>query len=231
MSPDPAVPSASDFPFAIVGFDLDGTLVDSYKDLGHALNHALALAGRDPMALEDVRPLIGGGARRMLERALIHDAGMDEEKFKAIYKELLTFYEANLAVHTRPFPGCLAMLDELDALGCKVAVVTNKFEKFARSLLDQIGLLGRFATVIGGDTMGPGRSKPSADPIVEMIARCGGGRTAFVGDTTVDVRAARAAQVPCIAVRFGMNDGPVDTFGADRVIDHFDELVPVLHTL
>lgn len=224
-------PAMTAFPFAIVGFDLDGTLVESYEDLGHALNHALRIAGRDPLPLDEVKPLIGGGARRMLERALVHEGGMDEETFKPIYKELLTFYEANLAVHTRPYPGCLDMLDQLDAMGCKVAVVTNKFERFARSLLGQIGMLDRFVTVIGGDTMGPGRSKPAPDPIREMIARCGGGRTAFVGDTTVDVGAAKAAGVPCVAVRFGMNNGPVDEFGADRVIDHFDELIPVLARL
>lgn len=218
-------------PFATVGFDLDGTLVDSAQDLCNALNHALVYAGRDPLPLDGVRPLIGRGVRRMLERALVIDGGMDEAGFKPIYKELLAFYEANLAVHTRPYPGCVSMLDDLAARGCQVAVVTNKFESFARSLLDQIGLLDRFVTVIGGDTMGPGRSKPAPDPIVEMVARCGGGSAAFVGDTTVDVEAARAAGLPCVAVGFGLNDRPVDQLGADAVIGHFDELVPLLARL
>ncbi len=218
-------------PFATVGFDLDGTLVDSAQDLCNALNHALVYAGRDPLPLDGVRPLIGRGVRRMLERALVIDGGMDEAEFKPVYKELLAFYEANLAVHTRPYPGCLAMLDDLAARGCKLAVVTNKFESFARSLLEQIGLLDRFVTVIGGDTMGPGRSKPAPDPIVEMVARCGGGRAAFVGDTTVDVEAARAALIPCVAVNFGLNDRPADQLGADAVIGHFDELVPLLARL
>jgi len=225
MSPDP------DFPFAIVGFDLDGTLVDSSHDLCNALNHALALAGRDPVPLEGIAPLIGRGARRMLERALIHDGGMDEESFKPIYRELLRFYEANLAVHTRPFPGCIAMLDDLDAQGCKVAVVTNKFEGFARSLLQQIGMLDRFVTVIGGDTLGPGRSKPAPDPVLEMMARCGGGKTAFIGDTTIDMEAAKAAGIPSVAVDFGFNNVPAQELGADCVISHFDELIPALRSL
>lgn len=218
----------SDFPFAIVGFDLDGTLVDSSRDLGAALNYALGLAGRDPIPLDEVAPLIGGGAKRMLERALIHEGGMDEAQFKPIYRELLSFYAENLSVHTRPYPGCEAMLDALAGEGCTLAVVTNKFEAFASRLLEEIGLLDRFATVIGGDTLGPGRNKPSPDPILEMIARCGSGPTAFVGDTTTDVNAAKAAGVPCIAVSFGFNDKPAHELGADAVIHHFDDLAAAL---
>lgn len=223
--------TSSDFPFAIVGFDLDGTLVDSSQDLCIALNHALVFAGRDPIPLEGIRPLVGRGVRRMLERALMGDGGLDEDTFKPAYKELLSYYEAHLADHTRPYPGCVAMLDRLAAEGCRIAVVTNKFERFAHALLERIGLLDRFATVIGGDTMGPGRSKPQPDPIREMIARCGGGSAAFVGDTTIDVGAAQAAGIPCVAVDFGLNDKPAHELGADRVIGHFDELVPTLRGL
>lgn len=221
----------SDFPFTIVGFDLDGTLVDSSRDLGSALNYALGLAGRDPVPLDRIAPLIGGGAKRMLERALILEGGMDEAEFKPIYRELLSYYEENLSVHTRPYPGCEAMLDRLEQEGCTLAVVTNKFENFAIRLLEQIGMLDRFATVIGGDTLGPGRNKPAPDPILEMIARCGGGPSAFVGDTTTDVNAARAAGVPCVAVGFGFNDRAAHELGADSVIHHFDELTEALRRL
>ena len=111
----------SNFPFATVGFDLDGTLVDSSQDLCVALNHALVFAGRDPIPLDGIRPLVGRGVRRMLEQALITEGGMDEASFRSVYKELLRFYEGHLAVHTRPYPGCIAMLDELAAQGCRVA--------------------------------------------------------------------------------------------------------------
>jgi len=134
-------------------------------------------------------------------------------------------------VHSRPFPGALAALDALDALGVKTAIVTNKFESLARKLLTELGLIDRFATLIGGDTLGAGRAKPSADPIVEMIARLGGGRAAFVGDSIYDVMAARNAGVPSIAVSFGFLHGPVEELGADAVIDHFDKLLPTLRSL
>jgi len=221
----------TDFPFQIVGFDLDGTLVDSSRDLGAAVNHALALAGRATIPDAEIPPLIGRGAKRMLERALVREGGMSEEEFRPLYKELLRFYETNLAVHTRPFPGCEAMLDELATTGCRLAVVTNKFEALARRLLEEIGLANRFDTIIGGDTMGPGKAKPEPDPIHEMIRRCGGGRAAFVGDTTADTGAARAAGIPCVAVSFGFCDRAPSELDADAVIDRFDALAPALRKL
>lgn len=219
------------FPFDIVGFDLDGTLLDTAWDLGNALNHALDLAGRPPVPLDHVRQYIGGGAAQMLRNALIASGGVDEAAFPDLQASLLAFYADNLAVHSRLFPGGEAMLDALDAQGVKIAVATNKKESFAVRLFDELGLSARFATVIGGDTLGPGKAKPAPDMLHEMAARCGGGRAAFVGDTTFDVGAARAAAMPVVACRFGFWDLPPDELGADAVIDHFDELVPVLETL
>ena len=221
----------SDFPFSIVGFDLDGTLLDTLDDLGAAVNHALALADRSPVPVAEVRHLIGGGARKMLERALDLTGGIDEAAFEPLYRELLEFYTANIAVHTRLYPGGEAMLDGLAARGVQLAVATNKVESLARQLLDELGLSSRFAAVIGGDTLGPGRAKPARDMIDEMVARLGGGRAAFVGDTTYDIRAARAAGVPCVAVSFGFHDKPPHELGADAVIDHFDELIATLMRL
>jgi phosphoglycolate phosphatase len=131
-------------------------------------------------------------------------------------------------VHTRPFAGALAVLDQFDEWGIKYAVVTNKFESLARKALGELGLLDRLVTVIGGDTLGPGRAKPEADPIHEMIARCGGGRAAFIGDSIYDIMAAKAAGIPSVACSFGFLMQPVGELGADAVIDHFDELIPAL---
>jgi phosphoglycolate phosphatase len=221
----------ADFPFRIVGFDLDGTLLDTHEDLGAAVNHALALVERPPVPVSEIEQLIGGGAKKMLERALMLTGGIDEVQFPSLYQALLGFYEANIAVHTRLYPGGEAMLDGLAQRGVRLAVVTNKFESFATKVLTELGLLSRFTAVIGGDTLGPGRAKPSRDPIDAMVARLGGGRAAFVGDTTYDIRAARAAGVPSVAVSFGFNDLPPGELGADAVIDTFAELIPVLERL
>ena len=221
-----------DFPFQIVGFDLDGTLLDTHADLGAALNHALIAAGRPAVPVEQVCDLIGGGARMMLERALTVTGGiLPEADLRELHNTLLDYYRANIAVHSRLFPGGAEILDALDARGVKVAVVTNKMESLAVQLLDQLGLSPRLATIIGGDTLGRGRAKPEPDLLHEMCARIGPGRAAYVGDTTYDTRAARAAGLPCVAVSFGFNDLPVDELGADAVIDHYDELVPALERL
>ena len=222
----------TDFPFDVVGFDLDGTLLDSHADLGHAINHALGLAGRPAVPIAELRGLIGGGGRSMLRRAMELTGGVEDDSFADLHRQFLGHYEAHIAVHTRLFPGGEAMLGDLAARGVKLAIVSNKLESLTRALLDELGLSQRFFTVIGGDTLGPGRAKPARDLIDLMIARGGtigfGGRAAFVGDTSFDVGAARAAGIPVVAVSFGFNDVPALELGADRVIDHFDALVPTL---
>lgn len=222
----------TDFPFAVIGFDLDGTLVDSSADIAAAANHVLTLAGRPNLPVPELAGMIGNGSRLLLERAFRRTGGdVSRDEMRPFIDAFMDYYGANLCVHTAPYPGCVEALDELAELGCTLAVVTNKFESFASTLLDQLGLLGRFATVIGGDTLGPGRSKPEPDPILEMMARCGGGMTAFVGDTTTDVRATTAAGVPCVAVSFGFNDLPPHELGARAVIEHFNALIPTLRTI
>lgn len=223
----------SDFPFATVGFDLDGTLLDTSADISHALNHALARIDRAPIPLPEARSLIGGGTRKLLDRALELTGGpLPEDDVAALNRQLVDFYGNNIAVHSRLFPGGEGMLDALAERGVALAVVTNKLEHLARKLLDELGLSDRFYTIIGGDTLGPGRAKPAPDLLHEMIARAPrGGPVAYVGDTTYDTGAARAAGLPCVAVSFGFCDLPPTELGASAVIDHFDELVPTLATI
>lgn len=217
------------FPFAIVGFDLDGTLLDTLGDLAAAVNHTLAQMDRAPLTTDAVRPMIGRGAKHMLEEGLRASGGVPDGAVERLYPELLRFYEAHIAVHSRPFPGVTAALDRLDALGVRTAVVTNKAEHLARVLLAEFDLADRMATIIGGDTLGV--RKPSPEPIHAMVEQCGCGRAAFVGDSIYDVMAAKNAGVPSVAVSFGFLDRPAGELGADHVIDHFDELVPLLAAL
>ena len=216
----------NELPFSIVGFDLDGTLLDTSRDLGAAVNHALAVAGRPPVPDEAISGLIGGGSRLMLRRALALTGGEDGIDADALYGELLAFYEVNIARHTALYPGGAAMLDALDSAGTALALVTNKPERLAVKLLGELDLLHRFGCVIGGGGAYP--LKPAPDALHAMVAQLGGGRAAYVGDSTFDTRAARAAGLPCVAVSFGFNDLPAPELGADAVIGHFDELLPTL---
>lgn len=219
------------FRFDIVGFDLDGTLLDTSGDLAAAVNHALAADGRPPQGVAAIAKMIGGGARHMLAQALDASGGYDEALLDRLHDLLLAYYEGHICVHTAPYPGTIAALDAIAAAGAKIAVATNKKDLFATALLRDVGLLDRFACVIGGDALGPGRGKPAPDLIEEMVKRCGGGRAVFVGDSIYDVRAAHAAGLPVIACSFGFVTGSVADLGADAVIDHFGELLPALARL
>ncbi|MFW2852773.1 HAD family hydrolase [Sphingomonas sp. TX0543] len=212
------------FPFTIVGFDLDGTLLDTSADLAAGVNHALGSVGRAPLTVEQVRAMIGGGGRHMLSLALDASGGGDAALLDRLYPAMIEFYAAHIAVHTTPFPGALTMLDGLAARGVAIGLATNKAEPLARALLDALGLTWRFAAIVGD------AGKPSPDGIEAMIARCGGGRAAFVGDSIYDVGAAKAAGIPAVACAFGFLD-QVETLGANAVIGHFDQLIPALETL
>lgn len=221
----------TDFPFAIVGFDLDGTLLDTSADLAAALNHALAVIDRPPLEVDQVKPLIGGGAKMMLEFGLTATGGVPATGFARLHEALLRHYEENISVHTCPFPGGEAALDALDARGVQYAIVTNKSERLAIKILAELGLMERMRCVIGGDTLGRENAKPSAAPIHEMIRRCGGGRAAFVGDSIFDTEAARNAGIPSVACSFGFLMQPIEELQAHAVIDHFDALIPTLQRL
>ena len=125
------------------------------------------------------------------------------------------------------------MLAALAQRGVKLAIVTNKLERLAVKLFAELGLTDHFYTIIGGDTLGPGRAKPKPDLLHLMVERSGlpSPRAAYVGDTTFDTYAAQAAAIPCVAVSFGFRDRPAQDLGADAVIDHFGELVGALEKL
>ncbi|WP_340586836.1 HAD-IA family hydrolase [Erythrobacter alti] len=222
----------TNFPFDIILFDLDGTLVDSARDLCPAVNHALGVIGRAPVSESATRNMIGGGTDMMLTRALEATGGLvSEADYERLTAALLDHYWANIATNTVPFPGCHEALDLLDRHGCELAICTNKSEKPARELLDALGLTHRFAVIYGGDTLGRERAKPLPDMLQAAIADCGGGRAAMIGDSTYDMRAGRAAGVTVVACRFGYHDVPVSELGGDVLIDDLYHLVPALENL
>ncbi|WOE74231.1 HAD-IA family hydrolase [Alterisphingorhabdus coralli] len=214
--------------FQIVAFDLDGTLLDTSPELTAAVNHTLAIAGCPPLAIDDVKPMVGLGAKHMLTEGLTKAGIDDPEATKKYLPELLNYYGKNLGSGSPPYPGLLKVMDTLDDMGIAMAVVTNKFERFAETLLTRINMRDRFAAVIGGDTMGKGKAKPHRAPIDEMIKRSGGGKAIFIGDSIYDVMAAHNAGIPAIAVRFGFLHQPVDELGADAILDHYDDLLGLL---
>jgi phosphoglycolate phosphatase len=208
-----------------VVFDLDGTLIDTAPDLMGAVDRLLAEKGLGSVPHDLIRPLISFGSRPMLKRALeFNKHRIDEATFDDWWQRYLQIYAANIAVHSRPFPGLLPLLDRLQARGATLAVCTNKMEGMSRKLLDALGMTSRFAAIAGRDTF-PNCFKPHPEHILGVIRQAGGtrGQAIMVGDSDVDIAAARNAGVPVIAVTFGYVHAPVDTFAPDAVIDHFDD--------
>lgn len=212
--------------FDIIGFDLDGTLLDTSGDLAHALNHALGIVGREALPVERVQKMVGRGARVMLTRALDATGGADPALVDRLFPVMIERYSEHIAVETRPYPHLVDALDALAARGIRLAVCTNKIERLARKVLAEVGLADRFVAVIGGDTTEA--LKPDPAPLRAMMEAAGGGSTLFVGDSDNDIDAARAAGVPSVAVSFGYVAGDPRDLGADAVIQGFDELVPLI---
>jgi len=215
--------------FDIVVFDLDGTLADTAPDLTAALNHALGELGRPGIPAEDVRHMVGHGARALLRKGLATTGHVSENLVERSFPTFIAYYEAHIADHTRPFEGVEMVLATLRAQGVKLAICTNKLEGLTHELLGALGWEDRFDAIVGGDTL-PQR-KPDPAPVHEAIARAGGGRAAFVGDSISDTDAARAAGIPCVALTFGFSDRPADQLGASALIDHYDQLLPALERL
>jgi phosphoglycolate phosphatase len=216
-------------PFGVVAFDLDGTLADTAPDLAAALNHALAALGRPAVPPDSVRYLIGHGARALLRRGLAASGEAPEALVEEGFPIFLDFYARHICDGTRPYPGAEAALDAIQAAGARLVLCTNKPEGLARALLEALGWESRFAAIVGGDTL-PLR-KPDRAPLFEAIARAGGGRAAFVGDSIIDADTARAARLPFVAVSFGFRDRPVEALGADAVVDEFAELLDALRAV
>ncbi|MFL6863021.1 MAG: phosphoglycolate phosphatase [Allosphingosinicella sp.] len=216
-------------PFDTIAFDLDGTLADTAPDLAAVLNHVLRELGRPQVPPDSVRHLVGHGARALLRRGLAQSGEAPEELVEAGFPLYLDYYAANICVGTRPYPGVEAALDGLKAQGARLAICTNKIERLTHLLLGALGWADRFDAVVGGDTLAV--RKPDPAPLHEAIARAGGGRAAFVGDSITDADTARAAGLPFVAVSFGFSDRPARELGADALIDHFDALADALASL
>jgi phosphoglycolate phosphatase len=213
-------------------FDLAGTLAETAPDLMAALNFVLVGEGVAPVPIEAARRLLGAGGRVLIKRGFaLAGRTLDAPTLEALFAAFIAHYNAHIADHSYLFPGVVAVLDRCEASGWPVAVCTNKLEHSSKLLLGKLGVSDRFAFICGQDTFGVG--KPDAKPLLGTIAASGGVReqAIMVGDSGTDIKTARAAGVPIIAVDFGYADVPVKELGPDRVISHFDQLLEACDAL
>lgn len=219
-------------PSPLLVFDLDGTLVDSAPDLIATLNIILAREGVEPFPYEQGRNLIGGGARILIQRAMMRrEAGVTDAELDRMFGDFIEHYTDHIADRSLPFPGVDDTLDRLAGTGYRFAVCTNKLEKLARLLLDAFALTPRFDFICGQDTFA--MKKPDPQVLRLTIDAAGGdpGRCFMIGDSITDISTARAAKIPVIAVDFGYSETPVAELGPDRVIGHFRDLPDAIAAL
>jgi phosphoglycolate phosphatase len=219
-------------PDRAVIFDLDGTLVDTAPDLMRATNHVLELSGRRPISMDEVRVFVGHGARALLTRGFAATGGLPEGyDVEPDYKRFVDFYSENIAGGSEVFPGLLKLLDRLKAEGFALGVCTNKLEGLSVQLLAALNMTHYFGSVVGPDTIGI--AKPDPRPFHEAVRRLGltSPRAIMVGDSETDILTARNAGVPVIGVPFGYTPRPVQEFGPDRMIAHFDEAYEAIQDL
>jgi phosphoglycolate phosphatase len=212
-------------PTPVLVFDLDGTLAETAGDLMGTLNVILTREGLAPLPLANARSLLGAGAKTLIARGFAEvGQALTPEKLDGLYRDFLAYYNAHIADNSWLFPGVEAALERAADAGWTLAVCTNKLEHSSHLLLRALGITDRFQFVCGQDTFGV--AKPDPTPLIETIARVGGGvaRAIMVGDSRTDIDTARAAGVPVIAVDFGYTDVPIADLHPNRIISHFDQL-------
>jgi len=210
---------------ATIVFDLDGTLVDTAPDLVAVLNDLLIEEGLCALPLAAARPLIGRGARVLIERGFAA-AGvpLDPVRAPGLFDRFIARYRGRIARESLPFPGVADALDALARAGAALAVCTNKPTQLSLGLLDALGLTARFAAIVGPE--GAPAAKPDPRHLLAAIEQSGGRpqRALMVGDSAADADAARAAGVPLILVSFGYSETPARDLAPDILIDVFSAL-------
>lgn len=200
-------------------FDLDGTLIDSAPDLAGAANRLRAAHGLAPLPFDQLRPLVGAGARGMVGAAM--GVSPDDPRFVPLRDEFLALYEAHMLDRTQVFAGMPSVLAALEAARVPWGIVTNKAERFALPVVAGLGLCSRAAVLVCGDTTP--HAKPHPAPLLEAARRLGVEATAcvYVGDDLRDVQAGKAAGMATVAAAWGyLGLGePVAAWQADVVIE------------
>ena len=204
----------------LVIFDLDGTVIDSLDDLTDTTNHMLSSMGRNTLGREEVRTLVGQGAKRLVERALPGAPPEDVERALGLF---ITYNEAHIVEKTRLYPGVREALAALRDRGCRLTVISNKNEVLCHKVIHALGVHGYFEAVVGADTT-PFR-KPSPEPVLRLLHDFGvaPAQAAIIGDSINDVAAGQAAGVVTVGCTYGYGSlSELET--ADYLVGSFPEI-------
>lgn len=212
----------------LIAFDLDGTLIDSRRDLADAANQLLTERGGKPLDLDTVTQMIGGGAAQLVRRTF-EASGLDPDPEGLA--RFLEIYDTRLVKTTKAYPGVPQALAQLS--GHTRVVLTNKPRKASEWILDVLSLRHHFVEVVGGD--GPFARKPDPEGLLHLISAHGATpqTTVLVGDSPIDVETAQRAGARCCVVSYGFGfaafrgaapDGAVVAGTTWELVDALDAL-------
>lgn len=195
----------------IILFDLDGTLLDTAPDLAYALNQVRQKHQLPELPFTIIRPVVSHGMRALLKLGL--DIDENHENFNTMLEECLSVYQMHATNATRLFPGMEIVLQHLDDQRVPWGIVTNKPSRFTFDILKNLDLETRAACVVCGDTLA--KSKPDPEPILHacQLLQRQARDCVFVGDSSVDVKASKAAGTTSLVALYGYigaNEDPFD---------------------
>lgn len=209
-------------------FDLDGTLLDTTRDLALAVNHTLAVFGMPQLPQDQVIAYTGNGIARLMEQSV--PAGTPRDVWERAFDEFKRYYGAHALDHTEPYPGIPECVAALRAEGLGVAVVSNKADFAVQEIIDA-RMPGCFDAALGECEARGIRRKPAPDMVLAVLDQLGAARDGlvYIGDSEVDVATAAACACPCVSVSWGFRSREeLVVAGATRIVDTPDELRRVL---
>jgi phosphoglycolate phosphatase len=205
-------------------FDLDGTLIDSKRDLIHSVNAMLRQMGRAQLADETISGYIGRGAPQLVAQALGN--GTPEEEQNQALKFFLGYYEEHKMDTTRAYPGVSKTLEEL--AGLPMAVLTNKPARISVRILNEMGLAKYFMAIYGGNSFETKKPDPLGAMTILRELGASPGEAMLVGDSEVDVQTARNAGTLAAAVNYGFGVHDRAAHPADIYLDNFTDLIELV---
>jgi phosphoglycolate phosphatase len=219
------------YPYDLILFDLDGTLIETAPEIADAVNDTLTRFELPPVTQQQVNHWIGHGTRELLIQALAYVGNTSAElvrhsdSFKLIEAEFGKFYQRRCGTRSHLYPHVRETLQALRAAGVKLVVMTNKEGRYTQTVLDAHQMAPLFDLVISGDTLPV--KKPNPAGIADCLQRLGvvRERALFVGDSSIDVATARNGGIAVWALPYGYNMGePIEACHPDRVIPDFSAL-------
>ena len=209
----------------LVIFDLDGTLLDTIADLAESANHALKQLGYPTRDVEKIRTFVGNGVNKLLFRAL-PDEEKTEENMMRMRTHFVPYYDAHNADLSAPYPGIVALLEELQAKGLRMAVASNKYQEATVKLVKHYFPMIDFVEVLGqreGINV-----KPDPTIVFDILQKAGVSKeeTLYVGDSGVDMQTAINAGVDAVGVTWGFRSRTeLESFHPMGLIDKAEELL------